>query len=170
MYGLRPATIDGHEQLAAYSLRSLLHLDALGIELVDDPRGWEHGEVELIPGPHGLVVRHGWLTGAKSAERSMKKRGRSIIVGHGHGREHVYWWDPSVEVERQAAMCGAMCLARSIRFPHFTACDDWLQGALTVTIYPDGPFVIDHARWVDGRLYWRDEVYGARRRAAAAAA
>jgi hypothetical protein len=170
LYGLKPAAIEDSEQLAAFSLRNLLHLDALGVELVEDPRGWEHGEVELVDGPRGLVVRHGWLTGHKTAERSMKKRGRSLIVGHGHHREHAFWWDPSAEIERQAAMCGVMCLARSVRFPHYQPCDDQLQGALTVTIYPDGQFVIEHARWSDGALLWRDSRYTARSRRVKAAA
>lgn len=165
LYDIKPADRgDGIEQLQGNDIRRLLHLDTLGVELVTDPRGWQHAEVELIPGPHGLVVRHGWITGAKTAEKSLKERGRSIVVGHGHHRQHVYWWDPSAEVERQGAMCGAMCLARSKRFPHFAVCDDWLQGAITVTVYPDGEFVIDHARWIGGSLYWRDRRYTAKPR------
>jgi hypothetical protein len=122
--------------------------------------------VEIVAGPHGLVARHGFMTGARSAERSMKKRGRSLIVGHGHTREHVFWWDPSAGVERQAAMCGVMCLARSDRFPHYAAIDSQLQGCLTVTEFPNGAFVIEHARWAGGRLYWRDRVYSPKRRVA----
>lgn len=152
MYGLRPA----EEELPALSLQRLLHLDALGVELVEDPRGWEHAEVELIPGPAGLVVRHGWLTGANTAERSLRKRGRSLIVGHGHSRELTYAWDPSAEVERVAAQAGTMSLARSRRFPHFAVCDDWLQGLVTVTRWPDGRFVVEHAVYQGGTLYWRD--------------
>lgn len=155
MYGLAPVG----EEVPSLSLRRLLHLDRLGIELVEDPRGWEHGEVELVPGAHGLVVRHGWLTGANTAERSLKKRGRSLIVGHGHSREHAFVWDPSAEVERQAAMVGTMSLARSRRFPHFAVCDTWLQGLLTVTVWPDGDFQIEHARWDGNALRWRDRRY-----------
>jgi hypothetical protein len=161
MYGIKPAeTIDGPE-LPALSLRRLLHLDALGIELVEDPRGWQHGEVELIPGLAGLVVRHGWLTGANTAGRSLAKRGRSMIVGHTHTREHFYAWDPSAGVERQAAVTGTMSCARgegspTERFPGFAVCDDWLQGFVTVTRWPSGQFVIEHARWDGESLYWRD--------------
>lgn len=152
MYGIKPVGSD----VPALSLRNLLQLDALGVELVEDPRGWEHGEVELVAGSRGLVVRHGWLTGANTAGRSLQKRGRSILVGHGHDREHVFSWDPAVEVERQAAMLGTMSRARSTEFPHFAVCDSWLQGFATVTVWPDGAFVIEHARWQDGALYWRD--------------
>jgi hypothetical protein len=151
-YGLRPADSD----VPALSLQNLLALDALGVELVEDPRGWDHGEVELVEGQRGLVVRHGWLTGANTAGRSLAKRGRSLLVGHTHGREHVFAWDPSAGVERQAAVVGTMSRVRHREFPHFAVSDSWLQGLATVAIWPDGSFMIEHARW-DGRaLHWRD--------------
>jgi hypothetical protein len=156
MYGIKPASINGAEEIPSLSLRRLLHLDALGIELVEDPRGWMHAEVELIPGLAGLVVRHGWITGANTAGRSLAKRGRSMIVGHTHSREHAFDWDPSAGLERQAVVAGTMSLVRDQRFPHFAPCDSWLQGFVTVTRWPDGQFVIDHARWDGETLTWRD--------------
>lgn len=156
MYGIRPV---GEEE-PALSLRRLLHLDALGVELVEHPLGWQHAEVELIKGQRGLVVRHGWLTGHNTAGRSLAKRGRSLIVGHNHSREHVFWYDPSVGVERQAVVAGVMCEVRSQRFPVYNPTDDSLQGLVVVTHWPDqDSFVIDHARWCGGSLYWRDSVY-----------
>lgn len=152
LHGLAPAG----EAEAALSLRRLLHLDTLGVELVEDPRGWQHDEAEIVPGPKGLVARHGWLTGANTAEKSMKKRGRSILVGHTHQPEHHYWWDPSMECHRQGVVVGAMCLTRNVRFPHFAVLDNWMAGPATVTVLPNGEFVIEQSRWVDGRLYWRD--------------
>lgn len=156
MYGIKPAEINGVEEIPALSLRRLLHLDALGVELVEDPRGWEHAEVELVPGLAGLVVRHGWLISTSTGEKSMLKRGRSMIVGHKHSREHIYRWDPSAGVERQGVVCAAMCRARDTQFPHFAVADDWLQGFVTVTRWPDGRFNIEHARWDGQRLTWRD--------------
>lgn len=155
MYGIRPAG----EDIPALSLRRLLHMDALGVELVEHPLGWEHAEVELIAGPGGLVVRHGWITGHNTAGRSLSKRGRSLIVGHNHSREHVFQWDPSAGVERQAAVAGTMSQARGESFPHFAVCDDWLQGLVVVTHWTTGAFVIEHARWDGDALYWRDRRY-----------
>lgn len=159
LYGIKPADTGDGPEVDALSLRRLLHLDALGVELVEDPRGWEHAEVELVPGPQGLVVRHGWLTGENSAKRSVHKRGRSMIVGHGHAREHWFGWDPSAECERQAVMAGTMSLARDHRFPHFAVADLWLQGLVVVTVWPDGEFQVEHARWDGKRLRWRDRSY-----------
>jgi hypothetical protein len=158
MYGIRPASIDGVEETPALSLRRLLHLDALGIDLVEDPRGWEHGEVELVSGPAGLVVRHGWITGANTASRSLAKRGRSMIVSHAHSREQVYAWDPVLGIERQAAVAGTMSAVRGSdgQYPHFSVCDSMLQGFVTVTIWPGGQFNIEHAIWNGEYLQWRD--------------
>jgi hypothetical protein len=157
MYGLR-------EDVAALSLRRLLQMDALGVELVEHPLGFSHAEVELIEGTAGLVVRHGWITGANTAARSLRKRGRSLIVGHTHSREHAFVWDPSAGVERQALVAGTMSLVRSRRFPHFAPCDDWLQGLVVVTHWPDGGWIAEHAVYSDGALYWRDRRYTARGR------
>lgn len=161
VYGIRPASIDGEDEIPALSLRRLLHLDALGVELVEDPRGWEHAEVEIVPGPLGLVGRHGWLTGAKAAENSVRKRGRSIIVGHGHHRQHVFVWDPSMGCERVGVGTGTMSLARDERFPHYATLDSWLQGCALVSRWPDGDFQVEHVRWNGEVLRWRAESWPA---------
>lgn len=159
LYGLSPAQRweDVEEEIPALHLNRLLHLPELGIELVEDPRGWQHAEVELVPGPYGLVVRHGWLTGAKTAEASVKKRGRSIIVGHIHRREMAFVWDPSMQCERVGVVAGTMSLVRNERYPHFTTLDNWLQGCVIVTRWPDGDFQIDHVHWNGTDLRWRDK-------------
>lgn len=164
-YGIRPAQRweDDGPEIPALHYRRLLHLDELGIELVEDGRGWEHGEIELVPGQRGLVVRHGWLTGAKTAESSVRKRGRSIIVGHIHRREHVFIYDPSMGCERQGVVLGTMSQVRGgmtetgDKFPHFAVLDNWLQGLGIVTRWPDGDFSIEHARWDGQSLKWRDK-------------
>lgn len=152
MHGLAPA----EEVEAALSLKRLLHCDTLGVEFVADPRGWQHDEVEIVPGPYGLVARHGWLTGEKTAEKSVRKRGRSIIVGHTHTPEHAWIWDPSMEIHRQGVVGGAQCLARDKRFPHFAVLDGWKQGPVVVTVRSARDFVIEQTHWFEGKLYWRD--------------
>ena len=158
LYGIKPAdTPENGPELPALSLNRLLHLPELGIELVEDPRGWEHGEVVLVDGPAGLVIRHGWLIGQSTAEKSLRARGRSLIVGHKHTREHVFEWDAGSNVERQAVVNGVMCLVRHERFPHFSVLDNWAQGFCTVTRWPSGDFVIDHAFFDGKTLTWRDK-------------
>lgn len=157
MYGVRPAGTGDGDELPALSLRRLLHLDALGIELVEDLRGWEHAEIEIVPGPTGLVARHGWITGNNTAKRSLERRGRSIICGHTHQPEHVFRWDPSAGCQREAVVIGCMCLTRDRQFPHFAVLDNWLQGMAVVSRWSDGQFLIEHVPWADGKLTWRSE-------------
>ena len=157
IYDLCPAG----EDIPALDLRRLLHLDKLDIELITDPRGWEHAEITIVEGPHGLVARHGWLTGNNTSERSVKARGRSMIVAHIHKREHSFYWDPSMEIERQGMVIGCMCLVRSQRYPHYVALDRWLQGAGMVTRWPNSQWEMEHIRWEDGALRWRGERFTA---------
>lgn len=151
--GLKPAG----EDIDALSIRRLLHLDALGIELVEDRRGWEHAEVVLVPGGNGLVVRHGFVTGNNTADRTIKKLGRSALMGHDHGKEHVFRLVYPKKRLHQGAVIGAMCRNDGI-FPHFTTSPDWHMGFCTVERWPDGSFVIEHAIYDQIRetLYWRD--------------
>jgi hypothetical protein len=149
--GIRPAG----EEVAALSLRRLLQLDALGIELVEDKRGWEHAEVELVPGGNGLVVRHGFVTGAGTAGKTLSKLGRSVIVGHGHQKESTYRLTYPKRRLQQAFVAGTMSRNDEV-FPHFAINPNWHQGFVTVERWPDGSFLIEHAVFHQGTLYWRD--------------
>lgn len=158
LYDIKPAdTSPDKPELPALSLRRLLHLDALDVELVEDQRGWEHAEIELVSGSLGLVVRHGWLVGQNTALKSLRARGRSIIVGHKHTIEHVFEYDAGVGAMRQAVVNSVMCRVRDVIFPHFAVCDNWSQGCVIVTRWPDGQFQIEHALWNGKTLNWRDQ-------------
>lgn len=154
--GLKPAG----EDVDALSIRRLLHLDALGVELVEDRRGWEHAEVVLVPGGNGLVVRHGFVTGNNTADRTIKKLGRSALMGHDHGKEMVFRLVYPKKRLHQGAVIGAMCRNDEV-FPHFATNPDWHLGFCTVERWPDGSFVIEHAVYHDGSLFWRDRRWDA---------
>ena len=153
LYGLHPAG----EDVAALSLRRLLQLDALGIELVEDKRGWEHAEVELVAGGNGLVVRHGFVTGANTAPKTLAKLGRSVIVGHGHQKESAYRLTYPKQRLQQAFVAGTMSRNDHV-FPHFAVNANWHLGFCTVQRWPDGSFIIEHAVYDQARktLFWRD--------------
>lgn len=163
VYGLRPAQEweNAAPEVEALSLRRLLHLDKLNIELIEDERGWEHAEVDIVPGPHGLGGRHGWITGAGSAEKSVKKRGRSIVFGHIHTRQQFFWWNPTSQSEMQGIATGTMGQARGEKHPDFVVLDGWLQGCVIVTRWPDGSWQAEHVRWTGKELRWRDRAWRA---------
>lgn len=150
MAGIRSGNLRTSPGRALLSFRDLWRLDELGIELVEDPRGWQHAELELIPGERGLVAWHGYLTGDNVASKSLAQRGVSSIVGHTHRIEHVFKWSKELRCIQQAAVCGASCEARGggdKSFPTFAPHDRWTQGDVVVTVHPDGEFAIQHALW-----------------------
>lgn len=155
MAGIRSGNLRNSPGRTLVNFRELWRLDELGIELVEDPRGWQHAELELVPGPRGLVAWHGYLTGDHVAEKSLKQRGVSSIVGHTHRAEHIFKWSNELRCVQQAAVCGASCEARGGGgkiFPTFAPHDRWTQGDIVVTVHPDGEFVIEHARWTGDSL------------------
>ncbi len=155
MAGIRSGNLPGSPGRKLLDFRDLWRLDDLGIELVEDPRGWKHARIEIVPGPCGLDAMHGYLTGDHVAAKSLAATGKSVIVGHTHRREHVYYWNKSLQVEQQAAVVGCSCETRGgggKHFPDFVPDDRWTPGDIVVTVHPDGEFVIEHARWNGERL------------------
>lgn len=144
---------DGKGRDELITTRKLWRLDELGIELVADQRGWQHAELELVPGPAGLVMIHGHLTGRNVAARTLEDVGRSVILGHTHRPEHVFHWNKSLRVEQQAMVAGCQCAVRGDKgFPTFVARDKWLQGPVVVTVHADGQFVLERVRWTGDSL------------------
>ncbi len=151
LYGIHAAD----DTIPALGLRRLLALDALGVELVEDTRGWEHAEVVLVPGGNGLVVRHGFVTGENTAKKTVAKLGRSAIVGHGHQKESFWRLVYPKRRLQWGFVAGTMSRNDGV-FPHFAVNPDWHQGFVTVERWPDGAFVVEHAVYHDGALFWRD--------------
>jgi predicted phosphodiesterase len=156
IYGLRPADRDGERFDQALSLRNLLHLDALGIQYVGDDGQYEHSEVEVAP---NLVARHGWITGSNSADKTLKKVGCDVVVGHTH-RQRITWATEtrrSQTLTMQAVEAGCMC--RIDGGLGYTVNPDWQAGFATAVVWPDGTHQIELATFVDGSLRWRDQRY-----------
>lgn len=161
MADIRCADMGDGDREALVSLERALRLPELGIKAVTDSRGWDHAELDIVPGSRGLSGRHGWLTGKNVAARTLEKVGRSVVVGHIHRPEHVYSWSKQLHCEQQAVVVGCSCEVRgggNKHFPTFVPEDDWLQGAALVTVWPDQEFTIELARWTGDSL-----VIGSRR-------
>lgn len=160
IYGLRPADIDTEKFEQALSLRNLLHLDALGIEYHGDDGQYEHTEIEVAP---NLVARHGWITGQNSAEKTLRKVGCDVVVGHTH-RQQITWLTETRRGETlvtQAVEAGCMC--RIDGGLGYTVSPQWQNGFATAVVWPDGSHVIELATFVDGVLRWRDQRYSTAR-------
>lgn len=157
MYGIRPADIPGEPEAAqALSLRHLLHLDSLGIEL-EEPRGnYTHAQVTLSD---RLMVRHGWLTGANTAAQSLKALNCSLLVAHTHRQTKatraVYDSRGRLDTTLLAYEIGCMC--RIEGGLGYAVDPMWANGFATVSLWPDGRFQVDLAQYVEGALFWRKQ-------------
>lgn len=154
MYGVRPAQVGETPEREVLSMRSLLHLDALNINLVSTPNGgnYEHAEVRVS---EQLVARHGWLTGPNAGARTVEKVGTSVIVGHTHmqGVQIVPRWyrgrlDTMIGVE---VGCGCRVDADGLGY---AAQPRWVQGFATAWVWENGEFTVDLARFEDGHIRW----------------
>ena len=166
LYGVRPADIDAQEFAPALSLRSLLHLDALAITSLGDNGDYEHVQHDVCD---GLVARHGWITGANTAEKSLRKLGISVVVGHTHDQKITYerQYRGSTSVVLQAVETGTMC--RVAGGLGYTVNPSWVNGFATAVVDPAGGFVLELATYQDGVLRWRDQRYSRPKTVAVAA-
>lgn len=149
MYGLKPAAIPGREQIPGYSIRNLLHLDALGIELVGaEGEKWELAELTLAS---GVTVRHRLPTKEKTS-----RLGRTILAGDSH-RQSIRCttlWDGDEARTITLVEVGCMC---SLDGLGYTFAPDWQQGFATAAITEGAPAGIDLAKWNGERLVWRGQ-------------
>lgn len=150
MFGLKPADIPGREGVAAYSLRNLLHLDELGIELIGfEGDKWEVAEMTLAP---GIVVCHKLPTKEKA-----NRMGRTVLAGDSHRQNvrSVTFWDGDEPRTETLVEVGCMCEIREglgyVKHP------DWQAGFATVAISADGSTAVDLAKWNGKHLVWRGQ-------------
>lgn len=162
MFGIRPADLDDRELAAVHSLPTLLHLEALGIAWHGSNADYEHAQVDVSD---DLVARHGFITGQNSAERTVRKLGLSVVVGHTHRQVVTY----VTEERRRESLtmlgveAGCMCLIKGGL--GYVVNPAWQQGAYAATVWPDGTFNGEHIRYRDGVLTWRDQRYEGKRAA-----
>lgn len=171
MWGLR--TVDTHQGPGEeiHSLRHILRLDELGVNLVEPHGTYEHAQVELSK---NLAVKHGWIVrqgSGASALKTLDQTGYSIIVGHTHRQSAVYHSQPEMDGTQRtqiAVEAGCMCRIdkrnefddKGRRFPNYGSGHvDWQQGFATATIFPDGKFSVDLAKYVNGVLLYRGDRY-----------
>jgi hypothetical protein len=150
-----PAAREGHEdEPHLYSVRRLLHLDELGIELVGvEGDDWRDGEVMLAP---GLSVRHEPPSQVKTVRLS-----RSVLAGHTHRqaiRNVTTFGADDEPVVRTVVEVGCLALTRDGL--GYTEHPDWQAGFATVAIGADGSHHFDLAAWRDGALTWRGDRWG----------
>jgi hypothetical protein len=156
MFGIRPADQPGKEpEDEMLSLKRLLRLDDLHVDLVDDPAGFAHNRIRI----GNLEVRHGWRTGPNAIKGTIDSIGRSAAVGHTHAKRSVWklvMRNDQPEVH-QGVEIGCMC-SRNLGY-NAKDTSDWHQGWATVAVWPDGLTNVDHATMHKGEAIWRSQRY-----------
>lgn len=156
LYGIKPADIPGSEQIPATSLRHLLHLDQLGIDLIEpqiEGDDYNHAEHWLSPRLvciHGKAVKNG-------AEKHAESIGASVVMGHTHKQTHttVSRWDNDRLTHLDAVEAGTLReLGTSIGYANRPKSQ---QGFAVATVLADGSHTIELARWNGKQLLFRGE-------------
>lgn len=134
-----------------FSMRRLLHLDDLGVELIGDEReDFARIEYEIAP---GVSVRHE----PPRAERS-RRMARGIIAGHDHRQAitHETAFDAAGEPYlRTVVHVGAM--ADTSSGLGYAIDPNWQRGFATAAVYADGAVSYDLATWDGASLTWRGD-------------
>lgn len=158
VFGIRPADIPGADREDdALSLRRLLRLDDLHVNLIDDPAGYKHNRIRI---GNNFEIRHGMFTGGNPAKKTMDTLQASIAVGHTHAKSTAFkslFDQDGVCTVLQGAEIGVMSqnnLGYNVR-------SDWHPGWAVVTRFADDTTNIEHVVFDEhsGRAVWRDQQY-----------
>jgi len=144
----------GHPVL---SIRHLLRLDELDVELGDENGEYAHDQVQVTP---ELAARHGWIArkgSGASALATIDHLRYSVVIGHTHRQSIVHHTAHSIDGKPKTLLgAEAGTLAKVQGGLGYAVAPDWQPGFATAQVWDDGQFKLDLATWVNGRLLWRD--------------
>jgi hypothetical protein len=149
--GLYDITAAG-DDTPALSLRKLLRLDELHIELVE--KDWERATTRIN---RRVTALHGYSTTKNPGQKMLNDLTGSTLQGHSHRISLNYRTshDPDDGTEtRLAGECGCMCeIDQGLGYATNV---DWQQGAMLVKTWPDNDFTVAPLVYLPGRLLLPD--------------
>lgn len=160
---LQRSIIDNNEELLgirgfsdsydALDLRRLWDLDPIHVHMVDED--WDRAKYHVN---RSLSAIHGKKTTKTAGEDMLNKLVRSILQGHSHRMRFTYRTqhdDPDGGVRTRVAVeCGTMAqLSDSLGYGDE---ENWQQGFVYGTIWPDGQFALSPAMFVNNTLLLPD--------------
>lgn len=157
LYGIRRAEVPGEgTEGDVLSLRNLLRLDELNIELIEPHGEYPHAQFEL----GNIAVIHGDKTGPNAAMRTMDRRIHSIIMAHTHtqavGKKVIY----DLQGDRRTLTAVEIGTATTIKGGlGYAVKPDWINGGCVVTLHENGTHNIELLEWDGEYLLWRDKRY-----------
>lgn len=149
--GLYNITAAG-EDVPALSLRKLLRLDELHVELIE--KDWEKATTRVN---RRLTALHGYSTAKNPGEKMLTELTGSTLQGHSHRLSLNYRTshDPDDGTEtRLAGECGCMCeIAEGLGY---ATAPNWQQGFAIVKSWSDDDFTVAPVIYLPGRLLLPD--------------
>jgi hypothetical protein len=141
-----------NDEVPALSLRKLLRLDELHVELVE--KDWERATTRIN---RRLTALHGYSTTKQPGEKMLNELTGSTLQGHSHRISLNYRTshDPDDGTEtRLAGECGCMCeIDEGLGY---AKSPNWNQGAMLVKTWPDEDFTVAPIIYLPGRLLLPD--------------
>lgn len=141
-----------NEEIPALSLRNLLRLDELHVELIE--KDWEKATRRVN---RRLTALHGYSTAKNPGEKMLTELTGSTLQGHSHRISLNYRTshDPDDGTEtRLAGECGCMCeIADGLGY---ATAPNWAQGFMLVKSWPDDDFTVAPVVYLPGRLLLPD--------------
>lgn len=137
----------------ALDLRRLWDLDPIHVEMVDED--WDRAKFHIND---NLSAIHGSRTTKTAGEDMLNKLVRSVVQGHSHRMRFTYRTqhdDPRGGVRTRCAVeCGTMAqLSGSLGYGDE---ENWQQGFVYGTVWPDGQFALAPAMYVNNTLLLAD--------------
>lgn len=143
--------LDGNEMPPVISMRELLFLDELSIDLIFD----DFNRAKHLLG-RKLTLRHGYLSGKNASTNMLNKIARSTVQGHTHRLRLIYKTEHDDHDDKQPTNtrlgAEAGCMAVIKDGLEYEDEPDWQQGALLAHLWSDGDFTLAPIVYAPGRL------------------
>ena len=160
LYGLRRAAVPGLPvEPSIFTLNNLLRLDELGVKVHEPDGSYDYCQIKLSD---GLVVRHGNTVKPKAGQTALSSTERAVygvVMAHVHRQAIVTRtiYDANQNpIPCQSMELGCICTSDGLGYKPEP---DWAQGFGTVTLWDDGSYHLELAKFSDGVLRWRDQRY-----------
>jgi len=133
--------------LDVLQIRKVLHLDALGIELIESRQRAKFGKLNVI---HGHEFGKSVFSPVNPARGLFLRAKASVLAGHFHQTSAHHENDINA---KQTACFSSGCLCDLQPDYRPFAFTKWNHGAAIVEIEEDGNFSVDNFRIIEGKVY-----------------
>jgi len=141
-----------NEDTPTLSLRNLLHLDELHVELVE--KEWDKAKTRI---GKRLTALHGYSTTKNPGGKMLTDLSGSTLQGHSHRLSLLYRTSHHPDDGTETRLAGETgCACQIDEGLGYANAPDWQQGAMLVKTWPDDDFTVAPIVYLPGRLLLPD--------------